>query len=235
MNEKEAQFAVFVGHVFEKQQLDDFRGALDSALSEVRFIKLVYADTARYYGSLLPKITQLINSSLFCIFEVSDQNPNVFLELGYALGRRKLCVILARSDVTPPSDIAGSERITYNSYKELGETIKRNAQGFLQAALNRYGTMVEVADIEFLWYLRNHRGGQEVDVEEMKRELRKHGLSGLNVDTSIDHFCQHRFIEKLENKTVITPLGEDFILTMIKSHPDLSKRNMNKSTVETDT
>ena len=92
MNNGKIQFRVFIGHVFQQEQFDDLRGALDAAFSEVDLLEIIYADTARFHGALFPKIQGLIDSSLFCIFEVSEQNTNVFLEFGYALGRGKLCI-----------------------------------------------------------------------------------------------------------------------------------------------
>jgi len=92
MDQQNIKLPVFVGHVFKQNQLDDLRAALDESFSEVSFVQLVYADTARFHGALFPKIMELINSSLFCIFDVSEQNTNVFLELGYALGRGKVCI-----------------------------------------------------------------------------------------------------------------------------------------------
>src|SRR5580698_9234802 len=111
MDSQVFKLPVFVGHVFKKDQLDDLRQALESAFSEVEFLELVYADTARFQGALFPKIALLIDSSLFCIFDISEENTNVFLELGYALGRGKLCVPIIRSGSAVPADIAGLERI----------------------------------------------------------------------------------------------------------------------------
>lgn len=220
MDKQIIKLPIFVGHVFKQDQLDDLREALDTAFSEVSFVQLVYADTARFHGALFPKIMGLIDSSLFCIFDVSEQNTNVFLELGYALGRGKLCIPIIRAGATVPSDIAGFERLTYSSYKELCQVIKGQVQGFIQAALQKKGPMKKVAHLEFIRYLQNHTGGEEVDVNVMKKELRTHRISGLEVDETILFFRNEGFMAEQNGKITLTPKGEDFILKMGSMFPE---------------
>ncbi len=223
---KTIKFPVFVGHVYNKDQLDDLRDALESALEELDFVQLVYADTARYHGALFPKIAQLIDSSMFCIFDVSEQNTNVFLEFGYAMGRGKLCVPIIRSGATVPSDIAGFERLVYSSYKELSQEIASKIQGIIHSALQQKGPLKVLAHNEFIWHLRHHTAGQELDVDVMKRELRSHGISGLEIDETIETWLKEGFVEKHDGKISISPLGEDFVIKVIKSYPELSKRDL---------
>ena len=215
MNNQSIKLPVFVGHVFKQDQLDDLREALDTAFSEVSFVQLVYADTARFHGALFPKIMELIDSSLFCIFDVSEQNTNVFLELGFALGRRKLCIPIIRSGSTIPSDIAGFERLTYSSFKELSQIIKGKVQGFINVALRQKGPMKKVAPFEFIQYIQDYTGGQEVDVNLMKKELRTQRISGLEVDESVSYFLGEGFMADQNGKIILTPKGEDFILKML--------------------
>lgn len=223
---KKIKFPVFVGHVFKKEQLDDLRDSLESALKELDFVQLVYADTARYHGALFPKISQLIDTSMFCIFDVSEQNTNVFLEFGYAMGRGKLCVPIIRSGATVPSDIAGFERLVYSSYKELSQEISSKIHGIINSALQQKGPMKLIADNEFVWYLRHHTIGQELDVDVMKKELRSHGISGRDIDETIEFWITEGFVEKHDDKICLAPIGEDFIIKLIKTHPELSKRDL---------
>ena len=56
-------------------------------------------------------IIGLIDNSLFCLFEISDNNPNVMFELGNAYAMNKGLIFLKNSESTPinkvPSDIIG--------------------------------------------------------------------------------------------------------------------------------
>jgi hypothetical protein len=218
------QLPIFVGHVFKQDQLDDLRQSLESALSETPFLALVYADTARFHGALFPKIARLIDSAAFCVFDVTEPNTNVFLELGYALGRGKLCVPIIRMGATVPSDIAGFERITYSSYKDLSSTLRTKMQDFTKVALARLGHMENLGHTEFFWFLRNHRNGQEINVAAMKETLRPYDVSSLEVDEMVTAWRKKDFLKETNGKIFITALGEDFLVNIIRQHPELSKR-----------
>lgn len=68
-----------------------------------------------------------IESANFSLFDITGWNPNVTLELGIAVGRRKKYFLLlnqkieAHKDV--PSDIKGIDRIEYSSNTELHSKI----------------------------------------------------------------------------------------------------------------
>jgi len=99
---------------------------------EMKFEKL----TAGYGEHLFNTITRSIIGSDIAVFEISNQNPNVMIELGVALtwGVRVL-PIREKSNPTPPSDISGQTWITYENsgekildgefYKKLEKTRER--------------------------------------------------------------------------------------------------------------
>ncbi len=76
-----------------------------------------------------------------CVLEISDLNPNVFLELGYALGRGKPCIYLQHEDQDIsriPSDIQGmvvvrytketlTAKLAYEIYRRTQEIIRERA------------------------------------------------------------------------------------------------------------
>ncbi len=68
---------------------------------------------------LLKEITAEIEQSDACIFEISDNNPNVFLEFGYALGLHKPIILLVNKKKAKeiPADIKGLYRIGYEKNK----------------------------------------------------------------------------------------------------------------------
>lgn len=98
-----------VGSMFE-EAVDSYnlsRGALKT--------KLVYAPLAAGYGEhLFNEIAREIIASDIAVFETSDLNPNVMVELGVALtwGTRVL-PIKRRDRPRPPSDISGQTWADY--------------------------------------------------------------------------------------------------------------------------
>lgn len=128
-----------------------------------------------------------------------------------------------RTGATVPSDIAGFERLTYSSYKELSQVFKDKVQEFIFLSLKQKGPMRKVAPNEFIRYIQNHTGGQEVDVDSMKKELRTYHISGLEVDESISFFLEDGLMAEHNGKIILTPKGEDLILKLLPIIPEHQK------------
>ena len=64
---------------------------------------------------LLDKIHLLVERSELVIAEVSEPNPNVFYEIGYAAGNRKPLLLLAEAGCDITTDLKGRELIYYES------------------------------------------------------------------------------------------------------------------------
>lgn len=120
--------------------MDDLRAAIEASFRKFK-LSPVYADQRLIDGHiLLDKIFPDIENTLFGLYEISNQTkPNVFIELGYAKGAGKRCILLVRQGVEPPSDLAGFDRIVYTSYKNLTERLKR----FAPQLLNDVGVATE--------------------------------------------------------------------------------------------
>jgi len=83
--------------------------------------------------------------------------------------------------------------------------------------------MRKVAPNEFIRYIQNHTGGQEVDVDSMKKELRTYHISGLEVDESISFFLEDGLMAEHNGKIILTPKGEDLILKLLPIIPEHQK------------
>ncbi|UCF06067.1 MAG: hypothetical protein JSV33_03280 [bacterium] len=120
-----------LGHQFESEHFDatDIRSNINSMLqravhsyNEQRSgpaLLLEYKPLAAGYGEhLFNEIARDIISADVAVFETSDMNPNVMLEMGVALtwGVRVL-PIKAKGRPKPPSDISGQ---TWADYRDSG-------------------------------------------------------------------------------------------------------------------
>jgi hypothetical protein len=73
---------------------------------------------------LFAKVREGIDHAAACLFEISDNTrANVFLELGYAYGRGKRCVLICRRGTAIPTDLKGLELLEYESYKDLSQQL----------------------------------------------------------------------------------------------------------------
>jgi hypothetical protein len=109
---------VFVGHPFAGRfPVKKFR----KIFKELPF-KVIYGNTDLQSEHLLDVMRASVLKSDFSIFDLSDWNPNVALELGLAQGLKKkpgktyYIVLNTRRSDNVPSDIQGVQRLEYTSY-----------------------------------------------------------------------------------------------------------------------
>ena len=116
----------FVAHSFTKQYKDDLRRAVEDALcGHLDGLEPYYADTEIREGHIfVNKIIPKIKSTEFGIYEISEQSPNVFLELGAAIALGITYYILCRKDTKIPADLQGLGRIEYESFSDLTKQLK---------------------------------------------------------------------------------------------------------------
>jgi len=80
------------------------------------------------------EICEKMQRAIFCVFEVSDLNPNVMLELGTALGLGKKIALLRHGESkAPSSDMSGLKYIPYGSKQSL-----TNCSAGLAQEMERY-------------------------------------------------------------------------------------------------
>lgn len=117
----------FVAHSFTTQYKDDLRRAVEDALcGHLDDFKPYYADKEIRKGHIfVDKIIPKIKSTEFGIYEITEQSPNVFLELGAAIALGRTYYILCRKGSKIPADLKGLDRIEYKSFLELTEQLKK--------------------------------------------------------------------------------------------------------------
>lgn len=120
---------VFLGFQFEsgfysKSTLENLLiDAVTEASKEIKKIGLDYVDLKPQLIDLKPSegvtdgIIKFIEKSIFCLFEISDNNPNVMFELGNAYAKNKGLIFLKHIESTStkqvPSDIIGKFILYY--------------------------------------------------------------------------------------------------------------------------
>lgn len=129
MASDEIKGQVFVGHEFTKAARDDLRDAIKQALRGSG-LDPWYADDELWNGQIfVDKIIPQIDNSMFGIYDISNPDvPNVFLELGAAIARRKAYVIICRSGTKIPANLDGLDRIEYQSLKELRSELRKKTK-----------------------------------------------------------------------------------------------------------
>jgi hypothetical protein len=85
-----------------------------------------------FTGDILQRIKSQIETSAAIIAVLTEANPNVYLEVGYAWGKGRPTILVTEED--PQFDLQGQRHLRYQSIKEVEEMLTRELQ-----ALNEQG------------------------------------------------------------------------------------------------
>ena len=92
-------------------------------------IRAERVDDQIFVEGILERIYRQIDVADIIIADMSDQNPNVFYEVGYAHAKGKLCLLLTNDASHIPFDLKHKRHIVYgHSIRRLRELLTRDLQ-----------------------------------------------------------------------------------------------------------
>jgi hypothetical protein len=116
---------------FDQKYDDTFLVAIQPAVTELNY-DCIRNDQEPLTGDLVKQILDDIQGSIFVIADVSESNPNVLYETGYARGLKiNVLQICCTSYKKIPFDIRNNETIPYKRgrtkilYKELSKNLQK--------------------------------------------------------------------------------------------------------------
>lgn len=118
-------------------------------------LQVVRADDIERAGSLIKDILQYIVNSFVVIAELTEQNPNVFYELGVRHSISPRTILIAQSIDDIPSDLRDYRTIIYDTSAKGAMQFQERLSGFLREiyeeperpdnpVLDRLGSVVEI-------------------------------------------------------------------------------------------
>lgn len=107
----------------------------------------------------MKKLRKKILSTQFGIYDITDNNLNVCLELGIAIGGGKPYYIILKRGAICPANLQGLDRIEYESYKHLTAEIKSK---IVKVELKR---LIEMEEL-----LKQERKYDKIPEEEVRRK-----------------------------------------------------------------
>ena len=117
---------VFVAYSYRLYPKEDYRKHFKD-LEEKYDVTFIFADEKITNMHIMKKIETYIRGSDFSIFDISGWNPNVTLELGFAMSigdQWFIAIDPSKTNVNEvPSDLRGLDRIQYSSYTELASKL----------------------------------------------------------------------------------------------------------------
>ena len=138
----------FVLMPFDKNFDDVYRLGIKEAANEVD-IKAERLDEQIFDGNMLEKIYNEIDRADLIIADMSQRNPNVFYEVGYADAGKKLIILLTNNSEDIPFDLLHRPHIIYNksisSLKdELLERLRWAKEEVLKRTIEPISTKVKI-------------------------------------------------------------------------------------------
>ena len=118
----EAKPKVFVAMPFKDEMDDTYHYGIQSAVNAAGYL-CERADLSSFTGDVLEWVKSRIRSSSLVIADLTEANPNVYLEVGYAWGVGIPTVLVVRKTDEVKFDVRGQRRLVYGKIKELEDLL----------------------------------------------------------------------------------------------------------------
>ncbi len=131
---------IFVAMPFDARSLEDFQNAYDNAVSTINQLNpnigLSLYKIMTHKGEavdIVPKMISEIEECTIFIADISEANPNVAYELGFAKGLKKSLIFVQNEDDKKkvPFDYTQTSRHVYTGYADLTDRITTNLKVIL--------------------------------------------------------------------------------------------------------
>ena len=119
----DARPKLFVAMPFADEHRDEYDIAFVEAANDNGYL-CERLDLESYTGDVVAEIERRIRESAGMIALLNDHNPNVFLEIGYAMALSKTIIFVARNGQTIPFDIRNQRRVEYSRIAALRDDLR---------------------------------------------------------------------------------------------------------------
>jgi len=123
---------VFVAMPFKEDMDDVYHYGIQGAVRDAGFL-CERADQASFTGDVLEWVRERINTCALLVADLSDANPNVYLEVGYAWGCGVPTVLLVREPKVLRFDVRGQRCLVYKRIKDLEVSLRKELQSLCEA------------------------------------------------------------------------------------------------------
>lgn len=82
-------------------------------------------DQVTLTGDILNQVKNKIETASYVIAEISNNDPIVFLEIGYAWGKDRKTILFAKDTSNNPFNVKNQKCIKYDTIKQLDEKLTK--------------------------------------------------------------------------------------------------------------
>ena len=119
---------VFVAMPFADEMDDVFHYGIQGAVNAAGFL-CERADLSTFTGDVMEWVKTRISSAKLVVADLSDANPNVYLEVGYAWGCGRPTVLLVKDTSQLKFDVKGQRCLVYKKIKDLETSLRSELDG----------------------------------------------------------------------------------------------------------
>ncbi|MCI0439159.1 MAG: hypothetical protein L0177_08525 [Chloroflexi bacterium] len=119
---------VFVAMPFADEMDDVFHYGIQGAVNAAGFL-CERADLSTFTGDVMEWVKTRISSARLVVADLSDANPNVYLEVGYAWGCGRPTVLLVNDASQLKFDVKGQRCLVYKKIKDLETSLRTELDG----------------------------------------------------------------------------------------------------------
>lgn len=127
---KKFKKTLFVLMPFKKELDDHYKYGIIGSAKKFG-LKCVRADEIEHNSDILEEITDYIKKATIIVAEVSDHNPNVFYEIGYAHALGIEPILIAKKGSKIPFDLQSYNHIIYSSISSLEEKLSKRIKSLV--------------------------------------------------------------------------------------------------------
>jgi hypothetical protein len=129
---------LFVAMPFAEQFFDEYDIGFCEAAKASNYL-CERLDLEHFTGDIVSEIKKRIIESRGVIALLNDYNPNVFLEIGFALAHSKPTILVVKEGIKLPFDVSGQRCIVYRNISHLRDELSQaiaalTSKGVLGAA-----------------------------------------------------------------------------------------------------
>lgn len=128
----EAKEHVFVAMPFKDEMDDVYHYGIQNAVRAAGFL-CERADLSTFTGDILGWVRSRIKSASFVVADLTEANPNVYLEVGYAWGSGVATVLLVRDTAHLRFDVSGQRCLVYKKIKDLEEKLRVELKNLIRS------------------------------------------------------------------------------------------------------
>jgi hypothetical protein len=119
---------IFVAMPFAEEMEDTFHYGIQGAVNSAGFL-CERADLSTFTGDVIEWVKRRIESASLVVADLSNANPNVYLEVGYAWGCGRPTVLLVNDAAQLKFDVRGQRCLVYRKIKDLEASLRSELEG----------------------------------------------------------------------------------------------------------